>query len=45
VCLGDEAGRALQASALEALRDLGVVNPLRDLASYYPELFPPSVQP
>jgi hypothetical protein len=41
-CLGNEAGTALQASALDALRQLGVVNPLRDLASYYPELFLPS---
>jgi len=35
---GGEAGAALKANALEQLRGVGVVDPIRDLASYYPEL-------
>jgi hypothetical protein len=38
--LGDAAGAALQSQALDALRNHGIVSPLRDIASYYPELFP-----
>ena len=37
--LGAAEGAALQASALDALRKHGYVNPLRDLRGYYPELF------
>jgi hypothetical protein len=37
--LGDAAGAALQTQALDALRKYGIVTPLRDIASYFPELF------
>ena len=36
---GDAEGAAMQAASLEKLRSVGYVNPLRDLAGYYPELF------
>jgi hypothetical protein len=39
VLLGGDEGSSLQEAALETLRSFGVVNPKRDIASYYPELF------
>jgi hypothetical protein len=39
ILLGGDEGLLLQAAALEALRSFGYVNPRRDIATYYPELF------
>lgn len=39
VLQGGDEGLRLQAAALETLRSFGYVNPRKDVAAYYPELF------